>query len=127
MPDDTPWMTSNQRLHHYPRRERTRNWRQQAAVHADLTTARPFPKPARIIAWIVRDSNRKYDPNNLNPTTKACIDGFIDAGLAPDDDRHHVIGPDHRHLTVDKHAPGVIFMITPYQPDHDGRPNHETL
>ena len=35
----------------------------------------------------------KADPSNAAPTVKALIDGMVDAGVWPDDDHTHVIGP----------------------------------
>jgi len=34
--------------------------------------------------------------SNYFPTFKACIDGFVDAGVLADDSDAHVIGPDPR-------------------------------
>jgi crossover junction endodeoxyribonuclease RusA len=39
---------------------------------------------------------RRRDVHNLAPTIKALIDGCVDAGLLPDDDDTHLIGPDLR-------------------------------
>ena len=48
--------------------------------------------------------------NNLSATTKACVDGMVDAGLIPDDSWKEVIGPDHRR---GNNAPNAItFTIT---------------
>lgn len=118
-PEGTKWINSNQRLHHHQKAKLTRAWRTLAA---DLTADRPErPEvPARIVAVIHKDSRRRYDPNNLNPTTKACLDGFVESGIFPDDDHHHVIGPDHRHGGVHRDDPGIMFYITPYDPLLDG-------
>lgn len=56
----------------------------------------PFTEPVRIVAYLHFADNRRRDPDNWAPTTKACIDGFVDAGLLADDDHKHVIGPDRR-------------------------------
>lgn len=42
------------------------------------------------------DPGRRRDANNWAPTTKAGVDGLVDAGLLVDDDHRHLIGPDHR-------------------------------
>jgi len=34
--------------------------------------------------------------SNSFPTFKACIDGFVDAGVLADDSDLHVVGPDPR-------------------------------
>lgn len=55
----------------------------------------------------------RADPTNANRVTKHLIDGFTQAGLWPDDDSEHVIGPDHRR-SVRKAQTGwhvVVFHI----------------
>ena len=92
-PDE--WINSNQRLSRYPLAERVKTWRTAAAA-----TARPIGPlvpPVRIIAHIFKPRAGRYDPNNLAPTTKAIVDGLVDAGLLADDSVDYVVGPDHRH------------------------------
>jgi hypothetical protein len=102
------WINSNQRLHRMAKAKLTAAWREAAAqsVPAGLIT---FDRPVRVVANIWKPRRGKYDPNNLHPTTKACVDGFVDAGLFVDDDWLHVIGPDHRHGGVGD--PGIIFFF----------------
>ena len=74
----------------------TAAWREagKQAVPHDMD---PCTGPVRIIAHIWKPRRGRYDPNNLWPTIKACVDGLVDAGLIADDDHTHVIGPDMRH------------------------------
>lgn len=41
-------------------------------------------------------NTRRRDTHNLGPTSKACIDGFTDAGLWSDDADGIFVGPDPR-------------------------------
>jgi len=61
-------------------------------------------------------ASRKRDAQNLQPTFKACVDGFTDAGLWPDDDDEHVTGP-HGYATTKKAGPKLVrlhFVFTEY-------------
>lgn len=42
------------------------------------------------------DKNKRRDPGNWAPSAKAAVDGLVDAGVLPDDDSTHLIGPDPR-------------------------------
>lgn len=88
----------------------TAEWR-EAGLKAALQHE-PVPTPTRIIATIHKTRGGRYDPNNLYPTIKACLDGIVDAGIIPDDDHKHVIGPDMRHgdKTTEAH---VVFTFEP--------------
>ena len=108
VPKPTDWLNSNQRLHRMVKASRVKAWR--AAAAESVPPGWAFDHPVRIVAHIWKDRAGRYDPNNLNTTTKACVDGFVDAGLLVDDDWKHVEGPDHRH--GGKGEPGIIFMFT---------------
>jgi Holliday junction resolvase RusA-like endonuclease len=56
--------------------------------------------PVSIWAYFRFTNNRRRDTGNLYPTVKALVDGFVDAGLLPDDCDGIVDGP---HLT--RHYP----------------------
>jgi hypothetical protein len=88
------WISANDRLH----------WRAKASRTADLralghTTARaqkiPKHKVSHVAAFIGYLRNGTADPANAAPTTKALIDGMVDAGVWDDDDDTHVLGPTH--------------------------------
>jgi hypothetical protein len=108
VPKADEWINSNQRLHRMVKANRVRAWREAAAKAVEGW--KPFDGPVRIEAHIWKNRRGRYDPNNLNTTTKACVDGFVDAGLLADDDWNHVIGPDHRHGGIGE--PGIIFLFT---------------
>jgi len=93
------WLTSNGRLHRMVEAQRKRWLRQLAAsVARGVTLAPAGCQQYRAVAWIAypRGATGRTDPNNAHPTTKAIIDGFVDAGLLADDDSKHLLGPDHR-------------------------------
>lgn len=106
VPKADEWINSNQRLHRMVKANRVKAWR-GAAAEAVPPGWPVFDQPVRIVAEVWKNRRGRYDPNNLNTTTKACVDGFVDAGLLKDDDWLHVIGPDHRHGGIGE--PGIIF------------------
>lgn len=106
VPKADEWLNSNMRLHRIVKANRVKAWR-GAAAEAVPAGWPAFDGPVRIVAEVWKNRRGRYDPNNLNTTTKACVDGFVDAGLLKDDDWLHVIGPDHRHGGIGE--PGIIF------------------
>jgi hypothetical protein len=97
--DVNPWLNSNMRLHRMTEAKLTKAWREQAAAAA-LTAFQNnglLPTPVHIFARVWKPRGGRYDPGNLYPTAKACVDGLVDAGLLVDDDHTRVIGPDMRH------------------------------
>jgi crossover junction endodeoxyribonuclease RusA len=95
------------RLHRMVKANRVRVWREAAQ---DAAPDVRFDVPVRIEAHIFKPRRGRYDPNNLAGTTKACVDGFVSAGLLKDDDWNHVIGPDHRHGGIG--PAGILFLIS---------------
>jgi hypothetical protein len=85
----------------------TKAWRQASAAAA--TGLPPFAGQVHITAHIFKPRAGRYDTNNLAPTTKACVDGLVDAGLLVDDSTEWVIGPDHRH--GGKGSPEIVLEI----------------
>ena len=95
VPAPAAFINTNTRYHRMAKANLTKAWR-----HAGYVAARnhpPLTPPVRIIAHIYKPRLGRYDPNNLGDTTKAIVDGLVDAGLLTDDSYKHVIGPDHRH------------------------------
>jgi hypothetical protein len=66
--------------------------------------------PVTIWAYFRFTNNRRRDTGNLYPTVKALVDGFVDAGLIPDDcdgivdgphlSRHYPNGPGNIHIAI---------------------------
>lgn len=88
-------ISSNQRLHYYIRNSLTQSWRQAAFVYARAAKLRPLQR-AHIAMTIGFPDGRRRDINNYQPTAKAIVDGLVDYGLLPDDNDHHLVGPDLR-------------------------------
>lgn len=95
-----PWLNSNsdKGLHRQTRAKIAAEWRRtgyelgEAALHAGL----PRMDRAEIWAYLWRrdtTTRRRYDPANWYPTAKPVVDGLVDAGVLPGDDRWHVRGP----------------------------------
>lgn len=90
-------ISANARIHWAKKAEKTKSLRNRAylvAWEARLET--PAFDLVRLEVRIGWPDKRRRDAANLSPTLKALIDGFVDAGLLPDDDDQHLIGPDLR-------------------------------
>ena len=92
---DRWWVTSNDRPH----------WAVKAKAVAyvrKLTWAAakgrrlPRHKAVHITVFVQYPTGGRADPNNAEPMGKAAVDGLVDAGVIPDDDDRHVLGPDYR-------------------------------
>lgn len=94
------WLTSNQRLHHQARAKTTRALRDLAHTEARRQHLVRDLDRVRIVAHLTYPDRRRRDANNAAPTTKALVDGLVDYGLVPDDNDHHLIGPDHRFAGI---------------------------
>lgn len=93
---DRVWFTSNDRLHWRARARKTRELREIAAWTARAQHTPRFVQ-ARVVAHVSYPTNGRADPGNVVGTVlKALVDGLVDAGVFPDDDHEHVIGPDPR-------------------------------
>lgn len=82
------WMSANDRMHWAEKARRTKHLRTMGrfcGISRHATT--------HVAAFIGYPRNGRADPANAAPTVKALIDGMVDAGVWPDDDSTHVIGP----------------------------------
>lgn len=89
-------MTLNKRYHWSTRHKLTRAWRHAAKVAAWQQLGRTPSERAREACFVrvsfpVKDPNRRRDPENWSPTSKALVDGLVDADVWPDDDERHVL------------------------------------
>lgn len=91
IPDDM-WLSANQRLHWAPKSQRTKALRVLGRANANTLQVPTFDV-AHVAAFIGYPRNGRADPANAAPTVKALIDGLVDAGVFPDDDSTHVLGP----------------------------------
>ena len=106
------FLNANDRLHYRTRNDRTQAWRSLTAIAArgGLRYGR-----AHIVILYRFPNNLRREVSNLQPTSKAICDGLVDAGLIPDDDDRHVIGPDNRR-EYPNGPPRVTVTITPLEP-----------
>ena len=96
------YMSANDRMGWRAKAEQTKYWRDRACFDATLawggweSMPRRFTGLVRITATVHIADKRRREVSNLFPTFKACIDGFVDAGVLADDSDAHVVGPDPR-------------------------------
>jgi crossover junction endodeoxyribonuclease RusA len=86
------WLSANQRLHWAPKAKRTKALREMGLLTARAEKVRDLGT-THVAAFIGYPRNGTADPGNAAPTVKALIDGMVDAGVWPDDDSTHVLGP----------------------------------
>lgn len=86
-------LNANQRSHWARKAELTRFLRTEASLHAHGI---PPMERAHLTVHVGWPDKRRRDAMNLHPTVKACVDGFVDAGLLLDDDDSRLTGPDLR-------------------------------
>jgi hypothetical protein len=101
------FINSNERLHYHEKATRTRAWRAAAKAAVESTFEPYFYRRARIKVLIRFATNHRRDVGNYYPTAKAIVDGLVDAGLMPDDNDRHLIGPDMR-----RHIPNGSPLVT---------------
>jgi hypothetical protein len=104
-------LNANQRPHWAVKARITKQLRSDAFVMAKYHKVPPLQR-ARVFC-IVQPSpqTRRRDPANWAPSAKALADGLVDAGVLPDDDSKHLIGPDMR---LGEPYPGgrLVLLIT---------------
>lgn len=90
------WWTSNNREHWRARQRKTRELR-ELAIWTVRAVRPPRFERAHVIAHVSYPTNGAADPGNVVGTViKALVDGLVAAGLFPDDDATHLLGPDPR-------------------------------
>lgn len=112
LPWERPPLTSNARLHHHAKAKLTREIRQTTYLLAMSLKLRPVDGQAVVTTtWFVPD-NRKRDTGAVTPTTKAMIDGLVDAGILAADDWKTVTEERYR-IELDRSDPRIEITITP--------------
>ena len=108
-------ISANERQHWRVKARLTKYWRHRAGLTARGLMnkgAWTKPGPAHVLVTITWPDQRRRDPANWAPTAKAIVDGLVDAGVFPDDNDHHVTGPDMRR----GYGPTAIHItITPQE------------
>lgn len=105
-PHTRPPLSLNDRLHWRVEARHKKELRLLVALRARMGGIPAVDRVAVELHWQPRDRRRR-DADNPVPTTKACVDGLVDAGVVTDDDHTHV-----QHLGVVFHDP---------EPGHGGR------
>jgi crossover junction endodeoxyribonuclease RusA len=117
----------NERMHWRVKARLTKQWRTAAAL---VATADPTPQlqRAHILVTFHKNNSRKYDVHNLLPTVKAAVDGLVDAGVIPDDDNAHLIGPDLRagDPVARTERARLVITITPWSNREASSPPRRT-
>lgn len=103
-------LSMNDRLHPQARAKRTKLWRLLAAKTAANVSQVPR---ARVLIYYRFPTNHRREVNNLMPTSKAIVDGLVDAGVFPDDNDKHVIGPDNRREPVNGEHQVIVRVYVP--------------
>lgn len=85
------WLSANDRMHWAPKAKRTAALRQLGYVTARAEKVHGLG-PTHVAAFIGYLRGGRADPANCG-VVKPLIDGMTDAGVWPDDDSTHVIGP----------------------------------
>jgi hypothetical protein len=120
LPPGMRLLNANERLHHRPKGDITRELRKAAAqavaecpaLSAALEAARPGPVFQRVhVLGVLRPATKgRRDPANWYPTFKAMLDGVVDAGVLEDDDHTRVDGPDMRLGWKVKQGQAVLIL-----------------
>lgn len=120
LPAETKLINANDNLHFRKKADlvkviRNASW--AIARQAKLPTL----QRAHIFYVIHPDTKgRRRDPGNWSPSAKAAVDGLVDAGVLPDDNHTHLLGPDPRIGHPIKGAQLVLHItdLDQMNPDH---------
>ena len=110
VPKIADYMNANDRPDRWTKARQVREWRIAAAQFARQAGVPALTGLVRIEATVHIRDKRRREVSNLFPTFKACIDGFVDAGVLADDSDAHVQGPDPRR-GYDR-EPRIVFTLT---------------
>jgi len=86
-------ISANDRYGHHEKAKRTKAWREAAALAG--WSGEPLPW-ARLVVWYRFPDNQRRETSNLQPTSKAIVDGLVDVGVLLDDRDEMADGPDNR-------------------------------
>lgn len=106
-------LTANQRLHWAQKARTTISLRDIGRVTARYPQLVPYRR-AHLTVRVGWPDKRRRDVANIAPTIKALVDGIVDAGLLPDDDDRHLVGPDLRGYVAG--VRGHVVLDFDFQP-----------
>lgn len=90
-------ISANDRFHRQEVAKRSKRWRATAAEVASTWSAEALPW-SRVVVWYRFPTNARREVANLQPTTKAIVDGLVDAGVMVDDRDEFSGGQDNRRI-----------------------------
>lgn len=107
------WLNSNRVRGHWATTDPLRRyWRDLGVtLTRKAMKGRPSFERVQVVFTFHRADRREFDPGNLAPTSKAFLDGMVDAGLVPSDTWRHVVGPDHRYGPPDGQRRMVVDVF----------------
>lgn len=120
LPVGTLLINANDSLHFRKRAELVKALRATAWAMARQAKL-PAIQRAHIHYVIHPDTkSRRRDPGNWSPSAKAAVDGLVDAGVLPDDNHKHLLGPDPRIGRPVKGSQLVLWItdLDQMTPDH---------
>lgn len=86
-------LSLNDRLHFRANADRTKFWRELSGILGRRIRARLSRGRVEVVYRF--PDERRREVSNLQSTSKAILDGIVDAGIYPDDDDRHMIGPEN--------------------------------
>lgn len=120
LPAKTKLINANDSIHFRRKAELVKVIRNAAwtmARHSNI----PALQRAHIYFVIHPDTSiKRRDPGNWAPSAKAAVDGLVDAGILPDDNKDHLLGPDPRIGDPVKGSQLVLWItdLDQMHPDH---------
>lgn len=109
------------------RRGSTRSYQQTAAVsrlreqayylaRSLKNSGTDIKYPVHCVATLNFPTSRRRDSANFQGAIKPVIDGIVSAGLLPDDDITHLVGPDVRVDPSVRTAPDMVHIELKFTP-----------
>ena len=92
---ESEWISANMRPHWAAKARRSAALRQRGFWAAKRAKVERY-QCLHVTAFVQYATAGRADPANAGPAVKALIDGLVDAGVLPDDDSAHLVGPDFR-------------------------------
>lgn len=91
-------VSANDRFHRQAVAKRSKRWRGMARDVAAVSWSAEALTWSRIVVWYRFPDNVRREVANLQPTTKAIVDGLVDAGVLADDRDEFSGGQDNRRI-----------------------------
>lgn len=95
LPAGMQLINANKPMHWHTKAKLIKEVRATTAILARAAKLPRLQRASVVVEYRPPDKRRR-DVHNLYPTAKAAIDGLVDAGVLPDDNDHHLLGPDMR-------------------------------